>query len=197
MDLMQLTSSDRNTLIALARKSIKHGLDNYGKENNMHPEYPINVQKYSEQLQANRGNFVTLKIKNDLRGCIGSLEATQPLIIDVCHNAKSAAFEDPRFSPLRDNEFKQLDIHISILSEAQPMVFTTEQDLLAQLQPGIDGLILEDQGHRSTFLPSVWESLPEAKQFLNHLKQKANLPVTHWSDSLRISRYTTESFGDE
>jgi AmmeMemoRadiSam system protein A len=192
MALMPLTSSDQNILIELAKKSIQHGLDE-----GVHLEYPIDAQEYSEQLQVNRGSFVTLKLNDDLRGCIGSIEAYQPLVLDVCHNAKSAAFNDPRFGPLQENEFNQLDIHISVLSEAEPMTFTSEQDLLAQLQPGIDGLILEDQHHRGTFLPSVWESLPDPQQFFNHLKQKANLPTSHWSDTLQILRYTTESFGDE
>jgi AmmeMemoRadiSam system protein A len=130
----------------------------------------------------------------ELRGCIGSLEAYRPLVEDVAHNAYAAAFSDPRFTPLSETELIDVEFHISVLTPAAPMHFESEADLLSQLRPGIDGLVLEDAGHRGTFLPSVWESLPDAAQFLQHLKMKAGLPADYWSDNLKVSRYTSESF---
>jgi len=103
-----------------------------------------------------------------------------------------AAFRDPRFPPLAADEFDELDIHLSILTPAEPVSFTSEQELITQLQPGIDGLILEEGHRRGTFLPSVWEQLPEPQQFLRHLKQKAGLSPDYWSENIRISRYRTE-----
>ena len=138
--------------------------------------------------------FVTLTLNGHLRGCIGHLEAMQALALDVVENARLAAFNDPRFVPLTENEFKEAVISISILSSAEPMQFTSEQDLLRQIRPGIDGLILQEGTCRGTFLPSVWESLNEPREFLRHLKQKAGLSETYWSDKLQVWRYTTQQF---
>jgi AmmeMemoRadiSam system protein A len=113
---------------------------------------------------------------------------------DVAHNAYAAAFMDPRFLAVTEDELENLEIHISVLTPAVAMTFDSEEDLLKQIRPGIDGLVLEDGRHRGTFLPAVWESLPDVKSFLQHLKQKAGLPDNYWSDSLKVSRYTTESF---
>ena len=103
----------------------------------------------------------------------------------------------PRFQPVSASEFGDLEIHISVLSPPEPMIFTSEADLLRQIRPGIDGLILEDGAYRGTFLPSVWEQLPDPAQFLAHLKMKAGLPPNYWSDTLKVSRYTTESFSEQ
>lgn len=149
---------------------------------------------YPETLQQPRATFVTLNIHENLRGCIGTLEAHQALVSDVAHNAHAAAFHDPRFPPLSQREFKDIEIHISILSPPEPMQFTSEADLLKQIRPGIDGLLLEENHHRGTFLPSVWESLHTTQDFLTHLKYKAGLPADYWSDTIKVSRYTTESF---
>jgi AmmeMemoRadiSam system protein A len=139
--------------------------------------------------------FVTLHLDGQLRGCIGSLEAHRPLAEDVAANAFAAAFRDPRFPPVSRAEAARLALEISVLSPAEPMHFRSEADLLAQLRPGIDGLILSDLGRRGTFLPSVWSQLPAARDFLVHLKHKAGLPADHWSATLSVERYTTESFG--
>ena len=154
----------------------------------------VDVFRYPAQLQQMRASFVTLKLNNELRGCIGTLEAYQPLVKDIAHNAHAAAFSDPRFQPVLEKELENITFHISILSSAIPMTFDSEKDLLGQIKPGIDGLVLEDEQHRGTFLPAVWESLPEPAQFLQHLKQKAGLLPDYWSDTIKISRYTTESF---
>jgi AmmeMemoRadiSam system protein A len=178
---------EREVLLDVARRSIRHGLDEGGA-------LPIDVSNYSPHLDEQRASFVTLNRMGELRGCIGTLEAYQPLVQDVAEHAWAAAFRDPRFPPLRQDEFSDLEVHISILSEPEEMVFGNEADLLDQIRPGTDGLIIEDGGHRGTFLPSVWEQLPHKEDFLAHLKRKAGLSVSHWSDSVRLWRYTTESF---
>jgi AmmeMemoRadiSam system protein A len=175
-------------LLLLAEASIRHGLE-HGR--------PLKPQReeYDPALREPGACFVTLKREGELRGCIGSLAAYRPLAEDVAGNAYAAAFSDPRFYPLQAGELFGLEMHISILGEAEPMRFRSENDLLAQLRPGVDGLIIEEGFRRGTFLPSVWEQLPEAKAFLHHLKLKAGLPVNYWSATISISRYTTHGFG--
>jgi len=186
-----LTSQDRTTLHTIAKESIDYSLQ-------YSPKKPIEdcaqLSSYSASLQSLGASFVTLTIQDKLRGCIGSLEANQPLVIDVMQNARSAAFFDPRFPPVTQLEFNKLTIQLSVLSLPQAMSFTSEKDLLRQIQPGIDGLVLEDGNHRATFLPSVWETLPDANAFLRHLKQKAGVSMDYWSDTITCARYTTECF---
>jgi len=188
MALMSLSKAHQQRLLDIAKASIQHGLRS-GRP------LPINLDDFPPELTERRATFVTLQKHRQLRGCIGMLEATRPLAEDVAQNAFAAAFRDPRFPALTADEFSDLDIHVSILSPAEPMAFTSEQDLISQLQPGIDGLILEEGRRRGTFLPSVWESLPSPEQFLRHLKQKAGLPPDYWSDNILIYRYRTEMFG--
>lgn len=176
-------------LLDVARKSIEHGLK-HGRELSVDPE------EFPSELREHRATFVTLHLDNDLRGCIGALQAHQPLIIDVAHHAHAAAFSDPRFAPLTPGEFSRVALHISVLTPAQPMTFHSEADLLTQLRPGIDGLILADGHRRGTFLPSVWESLPDPRDFLRHLKRKSGLPENYWSPTLTVSRYEAESIGE-
>lgn len=184
-----LQADDRETLLRIAADSIRHGLDTGHA-------LDVNVEEYSPALQENGASFVTLTIQRQLRGCIGMLSATRPLIKDVAENAYAAAFEDPRFPPLSEVEYAQLEYHISILNPAENMEFNSEKDLLQQIRPGIDGLILQDRGRRATFLPSVWQSLPNPTEFLQHLKRKAGLPADYWSNSLTIQRYTVQEFGN-
>ncbi|MFA5372126.1 MAG: AmmeMemoRadiSam system protein A [Sideroxydans sp.] len=138
--------------------------------------------------------FVTLKTHGRLRGCIGSLEARQALYDDVAHNAIAAALRDPRFPPLAMGELDDIEVEVSLLSTATPMDCFDEHDALAQLRPGVDGVILEYGAHRATFLPQVWEDLPQPQHFLTHLKHKAGLPEDFWSDDIRLSRYTVQKF---
>jgi AmmeMemoRadiSam system protein A len=182
---MSLSKAHQKQMLELAKSSIQHGLRT-GKP------LKVNLADFPPELTIERATFVTLLIHHQLRGCIGMLEAVRPLIEDITENAYSAAFKDPRFPLLEDSELNYLKIHLSILTPAEPVLFASEQDLLTQLQPGIDGLILEDGYRRGTFLPSVWESLPEAEQFLRHLKQKAGLAPDYWSDNIRVYRYRTE-----
>ena len=121
--------------------------------------------------------FVTLTQNGQLRGCIGSLEAHRPLATDVAENARAAAFRDPRFAPLGKDEFARTRVEVSLLTPPEPFPVADEADALARLRPGIDGLILSYGRRRATFLPQVWESLPEAHQFIAQLKLKAGLPA--------------------
>lgn len=186
----ELGPAQRRTLLEVARRSIEHGLQ-HGQP------LPVYPSEYHRDLKAMRASFVTLNLGGELRGCIGHLEAVQPLVVDVAENAYAAAFRDPRFGPVSDDELARLKIHVSVLGEPEPMQFSDERDLLAQLRPGQDGLILTDGPNRGTFLPSVWESLPDPRDFLAHLKLKAGLAANHWSDQLRVSRYRTDSFGED
>jgi AmmeMemoRadiSam system protein A len=184
-----LDESDRRLLLELARASIGYGLTH-------HCPKPVDPADYSPTLRAPRAAFVTLNRQGQLRGCIGHLEASQALVRDVADNAYAAAFRDPRFPPVTAAELEDLEVHISVLSPPEPLPVASEADLLEQMRPGIDGLILEEGRHRGTFLPSVWESLPAPEQFLAHLKLKAGLSPDYWSDGIRVARYTTEAFGD-
>ena len=177
--------ADRGALLNLARASIRAGLEG--------GEPRVRATDYPAGLQAPRASFVTLNVAAQLRGCIGTLEAHQPLVLDVAQNAFAAAFRDPRFPALGRDEFARIEIHISILSVPEPVAFASEADLLARLRPGVDGLIIEEGYRRGTFLPAVWESLPEPGEFLRQLKRKAGLPADYWSAGIRIRRYTVES----
>ena len=134
--------------------------------------------------------FVTLTEGGRLRGCIGSLEAWRPVGQDVLDNARAAAFRDPRFRPVEASELPRLRVEVSLLSASEPVVFADEADALACLRPGVDGLVLTAAGRRGTFLPQVWEELPDPRDFLAHLKRKAGLPASYWGPDVRLDRYT-------
>ncbi len=184
----ELPAALRATLMDVAVRSIRHGFTHA-------LPLPVDAAGYPEPLREWRATFVTLEKAGALRGCIGGLVAQWPLVEDVARHAFAAAFEDPRFLPVREPELATLTLSISILNPATPLPADSEQELIAQLRPGTDGLILKDGARRSTFLPSVWEQLPDAHAFLAHLKMKAGLAPDYWSDTLRFERYTTESFG--
>ncbi|OHC67221.1 MAG: AMMECR1 domain-containing protein [Rhodocyclales bacterium GWA2_65_20] len=133
--------------------------------------------------------FVTLTQHGELRGCIGSLEAWRPLDTDIRANARAAAFRDPRFPPLAREELPATCVEVSLLTPAEPIAFADEADALRQLRPGIDGVIFECGGRRATFLPQVWESLPEPNLFLAHLKRKAGFAPDFWADGVKLHRY--------
>lgn len=183
-----INESQQQILLQLAEETIRHAL-NTGRA------LQIDPVNYAEALRIPAACFVTLKKGGELRGCIGSLEAYRSMVEDVVHNADAAAFSDPRFAPLREEELDGLEIDISLLTPAEAMQFGSESELLAQLRPGIDGLILEEGYRRGTFLPSVWEQLPTPQDFLRQLKLKAGLAPGHWSENIHVSRYTTQIFG--
>jgi hypothetical protein len=155
------------------------------------PTVQVETASWLEQPGA---TFVTLTENGALRGCIGSLEAYRPLLQDVQENALAAAFRDPRFPPLSRAEFPAIRIEVSLLSPSQPIAFADETGLLAQLRPGVDGVVFEYGHHRSTFLPQVWAQLPDPRQFMAHLKRKAGLPADFWAPTVKVYRYTVEKW---
>ncbi|WP_296495410.1 AmmeMemoRadiSam system protein A [Rhodoferax sp.] len=156
-----------------------------------HPSPPA---KRADGLQQPGASFVTLTRQGQLRGCIGSLEARRPLLDDVKANAVAAALHDPRFAPLSLSELDTTAVEVSVLSAMQPLHFDSEADALAQLRPGVDGVVFECGRYRSTFLPQVWEQLPSARLFMAHLKQKAGLSPDFWAPGVRLQRYTVHKF---
>ena len=140
--------------------------------------------------------FVTLRRGEALRGCIGSMEPRRSLLDDVQSNAMSAALHDPRFPPLAASELPEVTIEISVLSAKTPVEFSSEEDLVARLRPGVDGLLLTSGRHRGTFLPAVWEQIPDPRMFLRELKRKAGLDRDAWPDDLRIWRYGTRTYAE-
>ncbi len=141
--------------------------------------------------------FVTLHRHGELRGCIGSIDPRRPLGEDVRANARAAAFSDPRFEALRVAEFAHVSVEVSVLSPRTIVAAASEAEAVAALRPGTDGVYLECEGLAATFLPQVWESLPDGLAFLSALRRKAGLPARHWSPALRLTRYTVEKHGDD
>lgn len=182
---MSFSSEDEQRLLRTAREAIGYGL--------RHGKAPtLNHREHPPTLQIVRAAFVTLHLNTALRGCMGSLEAARPLVYDVAKYAYLSAFSDPRFKPLTHDEADSVEIHISVLSPAQAVAFADEQDLLCQLRVGVDGLIIESGDQRATFLPSVWERVPDPAEFLRLLKTKAGIAAgTHFD----ARRYTTVSIG--
>ena len=172
-----------STLLKLARSEIASKLG-HGVESPAQPAW----------LQEPGASFVTLTRQGELRGCIGTLEAHRPLGLDVRENAVAAAFRDPRFMPLTRAEFDDIRVEVSLLSPTETMAVASEEHALATLRPGIDGVVFEYGHYRSTFLPQVWEQLPEPTEFLAHLKRKAGLSMDFWSESVRLSRYTVSKW---
>ncbi|MDX5152170.1 MAG: AmmeMemoRadiSam system protein A [Acidiferrobacterales bacterium] len=180
----RFTRAEKDALLEVAQRAVIAGL----RGEQLLPE----LHGYPEQLTEPGASFVTLNKTGQLRGCIGSLEAHQPLVIDIAHNAYAAAFRDPRFPALQQSELELLEFHLSVLSKPEPMPVESETELLSRVRPHVDGLILEEGYRRGTFLPVVWESLPDPAEFVTQLKRKAGLPMDYWSDTIRISRYTAE-----
>ena len=162
------TKEQQQILISIARSSIQYGLQTDKPE-------IINLDDHDSDLQVIRATFVTLKISGSLRGCIGTIEARYPLAKSVAKYAHAAAFRDPRFKPLSEDEFDNITLSISILTPAEPIEFDSDADLINQLNPNIDGLIIKSGQRSATFLPAVWESLPNAEEFLSQLKAKAQI----------------------
>jgi hypothetical protein len=140
--------------------------------------------------------FVTLRLGGELQGCIGSIAAVRPLIEDLRHNTLAAASQDPRFPPLDPAELDEVELEVTLLSPPRAMDFTDEADALAQLRPGVDGVVLRWGSRRSTFLPQVWEMLPSPEVFLAQLKKKAGLPEDFWHPDLGLERYTAEKWSE-
>ena len=140
--------------------------------------------------------FVTLKQGSELRGCIGSLEPRRPLGVDVRENAIAAAFRDPRFPPLRAREFGTTSIEVSLLMRDEPVAACSEEELITRLRPEVDGVIVQYGAQRATFLPQVWATIADPREFLRALKRKAGLPEDFWSPQLNVSRYTVTKWAE-
>ena len=171
------------SLLSIARNAIAVELDQSASllSDGAAAEHPA--------LAAPGATFVTLLMRGALRGCIGSLEARRSLAADVGANAVAAAFADPRFPRLSAVEFNATSIEVSLLSNPETIPVQSETALLAELRPGVDGVVLEYEGKRATFLPQVWDSLGEPELFLGELKRKAGLAIDFWSPALQVSRY--------
>ena len=172
----------RTYLLDLARRAMIHGV-RHGEP----PPVPGDVP--DPLLRELRATFITLERKGRLRGCIGRIEAVQPLVADITEHAVAAALHDPRFGPVQSFEIPEIQLSISILTPPEPMTIRNEDDLVRQLVPGEDGLILQEGHRRVTFLPSVWEELPDPQTFVQHLKLKAGWPATYWSSGIQAQRY--------
>jgi AmmeMemoRadiSam system protein A len=155
------------------------------------------AQESAPWLRQPGATFVTLMRHDQLRGCIGSLEARRPLGDDVKSNAVAAALQDTRFSPLTVAELDDLVVEVSLLSAPEPLPVTGEDDLLRQLRPGLDGIVLQRGLQRATFLPQVWEQLPEPRVFVEQLKRKAGLPPGVWDERIRVERYTVRKWSEK
>jgi AmmeMemoRadiSam system protein B/AmmeMemoRadiSam system protein A len=189
---MQKTFSEEQgqALVRLARKTIQERLGIQAEESES-----LSQTLAEDAFQAKRGVFVTLNKNGRLRGCIGCLEARECVLDGVRHNAINAAFRDPRFNPVVRSEMDAMDIEISILTDPMPLEYTDYKDLLAKLRPGIDGVIIRSGYASATFLPQVWDQLPEKEEFLAHLCAKAGLPVNAWrQEKLEVSTYQVQYF---
>jgi AmmeMemoRadiSam system protein A len=184
---IELTPDEKTQLLAMARRSIQHGLTK---------NQPLEIGhiRLSGPLAQRHANFVTLTQCGILRGCVGTVKATHHLATSIAVHAFRAAFHDSRFSPLSATETDQTRIEISVLSPPEPIDAGTCKELLASLRPYEDGLLLENDGTQATFLPQVWEKAPDPQQFVKYLMTKAGLPDDYWSDSIRFHRYHTISF---
>jgi AmmeMemoRadiSam system protein A len=186
---MTIAPQERNELLRLARESIEIGLE----RGRLSP-LPATVLP---SLSIERATFVTLRVGAALRGCCGSIEPRFTLAEDVWRNAWASAFADPRFPALTRDEYFGLRVHVSVLAPLVRLFVAGEDELIASLRPGIDGVVLQLGASRATFLPSVWETIADPRDFIAHLKAKAGWSRTFWSPQIHIWKYETESFGEE
>jgi AmmeMemoRadiSam system protein A len=184
-----LSEPEQIELLEIARQSIKSGLTSG-------TGLQIDSENLADNFLARVGVFVTLTKLEVLRGCIGSMESPQPLAQSVANAAFNSAFRDARFPPVDVTEVDKICIEISVLSELEPIDVINRADLLAKLISGQDGLVLEDAGYRSTFLPKVWEMVGSPEEFLDHLLVKAGLTVDYWSETISFKRYSAFSFAE-
>jgi AmmeMemoRadiSam system protein A len=184
----KLTEEEGRCLLSEARKTIECHL--FDLKDQSQP-----VSDPSPKFSQNRGTFVTLTIDGNLRGCIGHIIPQESVIEGIRVNAINAAFRDPRFRPLSKKEWKRVKIEVSILTEPAPLPYVDADDLLRKLRPGIDGVIIEKGLAQATFLPQVWEQLPEKRKFLTHLCLKAGLSPDAWEkEKLKVSTYVVQAF---
>jgi len=183
-----LTAEEKEILLRLARSAMEKGVR--GEELPL-----VDLETMPAHLTEPGASFVTLTIHGDLRGCIGALEPSQPLATDVCEHAVAAALDDPRFMPVRADELASIEIEISRLTMPNKLEYADPEDLQARLRPGVDGVILRDGRRRATFLPQVWEKLPDKAAFLDHLCAKMGATPDTWRHRhLEVETYQVEEF---
>ena len=173
----------RSTLLAIAHEAIGEP-----REPDAPGEWP------DAWLRLRAATFVTLRMQGELRGCIGSIDARRPLGDDVAHNAYAAAYRDPRFPPLARDDRPRIAVEVSVLSPRVRIEAAREEDAAVRLRPGVDGVVVEYQDLRATFLPQVWENIPDPFEFLRSLKRKAGLPERFWHGELKLWRYSVEKY---
>jgi len=188
---LPLTDSEKQILLQRAREAMEYGVT--GRT------LPILDQNLlSPNLIEYGSSFVTLTLHSELRGCIGSLEAHQPLVEDVREHAIAAALQDPRFPPVQPSELDSIHLEISHLTTPQPLEYSSADDLIKKLRPHVDGVILKNGHRRATFLPQVWEKLPDPVQFLEHLCQKMGMDADAWRHiPMDVLVYQAEDFGED
>ncbi|WP_067519370.1 AmmeMemoRadiSam system protein A [Endozoicomonas ascidiicola] len=187
---MQISPSehDKRELLRIARKTISKGCEGFP------PELEAQDAEQSDFFKHQGACFVTLQKQGNLRGCIGSTQAHRALLDDVVQNAFASAFRDPRFPPVTENELTEISVEISILTPQEQMQIDDEKDLLKQLRPGTDGLLIRNADYSATFLPQVWKQLPNPRQFLAHLKNKAGMSPGLWPKDMECFRYQCIKF---
>ena len=184
------SGSKGGELLRLARNSIEYGLIHDAP-------LPVECSELPRELVDPAATFTTLRFEGQLRGCCGALEAYRPLAADVTYSAFRAAFRDPRFEPVRKHELDAIRLEVSVLSPLESLPVSDEADLLGRLRPGSDGLVIVAEGRHATFLPTVWEMLPDPRRFLAALKAKCGLAEDYWSESLEFRRYGTASYAEQ
>ncbi len=184
----QLTDGEKQTLLRLAREAMEHGVRGRKLP-------PLDNNSLTPRLLEHGASFVTLTIHGVLRGCIGALEAWQPLVDDVREHAIAAALEDPRFRPVDKTELDRIKIEVSRLTAPQPLEYSSSADLLTKLRPHVDGVILKNDYRRATFLPQVWDQIPDPEDFLDHLCAKMGANQNLWLNTkLQVYIYQVEEF---
>lgn len=186
-----LTVEEKHRLLQLAREALEHGV--LGKT------LPtLDERSLTPSLKEEGASFVTLTIENELRGCIGALEPHQPLAEDVREHAIAAALQDPRFPSVQPAELKGIKLEISRLTMPQPLEYSSPEDLIKKLRPHVDGVILKAGRRRATFLPQVWEKIPDPKEFLEHLCRKMGMDENAWRVMpMDILIYEVEEFQED
>jgi AmmeMemoRadiSam system protein A len=186
-----LTDSEKQKLLQLARQALEYGVTGRTLP-------ALDQNSLTPNLMEHGSSFVTLTINNELRGCIGALEAHQPLVEDVREHAIAAALQDPRFPPVQPSELDSIHLEISHLTTPQPLEYSSAEDLIKKLRPHVDGVILKNGQRRATFLPQVWEKLPDPVQFLEHLCQKMGMDAGAWKHiPMDVWVYQAEDFGED
>ncbi len=186
---VDLSADEQARLLDIARQSIVLGLDSGAAPR-------LDVAQLDANLRIDSAVFITLTLAGALRGCIGSLQPSAPLAQAVANSAFNAAFRDRRYAQVQASEIENIHIEVSVLSAMELIAVNSRQALLDNLQPGMDGLLMEDQSYRSTFLPKVWEKITTPNEFVGQLMQKAGLAAEHWSSTIRFYRYHSTSFGE-